>query len=67
MPQSLWPHAASLAADVRNECKLDNNGVSPLDKLSEMKNSFNLKDKHVFGCQACVLQSSIQDHNSIPR
>ena len=31
-----------------------------------MKNSFNLKDNHTFGCPACVVNDSLQDHNSLP-
>ena len=57
--QALWPHAVSLAVDVRNKLKLDANGLSPLDKLSTVKHSFNTKDNHTFGCPAFVLQASL--------
>ena len=40
--QSLWPHAVSLAVDVRSRCKLDKNVLSLLDKLSTVKQIINL-------------------------
>lgn len=65
--QALWPYALSLAADTRNRHKLDKNGFSPLEKLSGIKQSMDLKNSHTFGCPAYVLNASLQDHNSIPR
>lgn len=65
--QALWPHAVSLAVNVRNKSKLDTNGLSALDKISTVKHSINVKDDHAFGYPECVLQASLQDHKSIPR
>ena len=50
-----------------NKYKIHRDGFSAFDRLTLVKNSFNLKDDHAFGCPAHVLNSSLQDHNSLPR
>ena len=65
--QSLWPCAVSLVVDVRNMCELDKNGILPLDKLSTVKQTINLRNNHTFGCPCYVLVVKFQDHNSMPR
>ena len=57
--QVIWPHAVSLAVDVRNKSKLDVNGVSPIENISIVKHSFDVKDNHIFGCPEHVLQASL--------
>ena len=65
--QSLWPYAVSLAVDARNRCKLDKNGLSPLDKFSTVKHTINLQHVHTFGCPCYALVAKLQHHNSMPR
>ena len=48
-------------------CKLDKNGLSPMDKLSTVKNSIKFSNSHVFGCSCCVIPAKSQYHNSMPR
>ena len=48
-----------------NKYKIHRDGFSAFDRLTLVKNSFNLKDNHEFGCPECVLNASLQDHNSL--
>ena len=65
--QSLWPHATSLAVDVRNRCKLDKSGLYSLDKFIVFKHSLNLRNSHAFGCPSYVLAGESQDYNIMNR
>ena len=65
MLTQLMPCALSLAVDIRNKHEIDRHSFSAFDKLTS-KNSFNLKDNHAFSCPTCVLNTSLQDHNSLP-
>ena len=65
--QSLWPHAMFLATDIRNKNKLDKNCLSHIEKLSNTSQSFDIRKNHVFGFPFHVIDSSLQNHQSIPR
>ena len=41
--------------------------MSPIEKLTGAKKSFELNDNHAFGCPAHVLSVDLQDQKSIPR
>ena len=68
---SLCPFAISAATQTRNKYKLDAYGLNAEERLSgirlDKKELFNLKDEHVLFCPCFVLNSRIQDNNSMPK
>lgn len=64
----LWPYALRTASDRHNELNLDDNGFSPLQKISKSSTIPNLKDNHTWGCPVFVLQAGLQSGlGSIPK
>ena len=66
MTQSSWARVASLVVDERSRCKLDKNGLSPLDKISTVKHTINLHNSYAFGFPRHVLLAKLQDDNGMP-
>ena len=59
--KALFPFAISIAADIRNKHKKNKEGFSPIEKLTNVKQSFELNENHAFGSSSCVLTADLKD------
>ena len=58
--KSLWPYALKAAVRARNKYNLDENGLSPEEKVSGVKMKQTLKNEHPLFCPVYVLNSKLQ-------
>ena len=56
----LWPFAYKAACRMRNKFKLDDQGLSPEEKLVGLKMDHKLKNEHPLFCPVYVLNSKLQ-------
>ena len=58
----LWPFAYKYAELLHNNWKLDENGLSPSQKISVTDHRMELKDVHTWGYPCYILDSKLQTH-----
>ena len=58
--QVLWPFALKMACDNYNNFHLNNDGKSPIERLTGCSHSFQFQDFHTWGCPVYVLDSRLQ-------
>ena len=58
--KSLWPYALKASVRARNKFNLDENGLSPEEKLSGVKVKQTLKNEHQLFCPVFVLDKKLQ-------
>ena len=56
----LWPYAMQATVDRHNRLSLDENGLSPIEKLSGNDEEIVPTDFHTFGCPVYVLEAANQ-------
>ena len=66
--KSLWPYALKASVRARNKYHLDENGLSPEEKLSGIKMKHSLKHEHPLFCPVYVLDRRLQGgHGGLPK
>ena len=58
--KSLWPFAIKAACRARNHFKLDNEGLSPIMKLSGIRTKMELRNEHPLFCPVYTLDKNLQ-------
>lgn len=58
--KSLWPFAYKAACRARNKFKLDDNGLSPEEKLSGVQTSLHIRNEHPLFCPIYCLDKKLQ-------
>jgi hypothetical protein len=64
---NLWPYALRNANDISNSAPGIKDGISPMEKFSQVKVSPKVRTNHTFGCPVYVLDSRLQEGQSIPK
>ena len=52
---------------MRNKHEKNKEGLSPIEKLTNAKKTFEMNDNHAFGYPSCVLTADLQDEKSDAR
>ena len=60
MSTVLWPFALRAVVDSHNKLSLDENGLSPLEKLSGTQEESIPLDFHTWGCPVFILEAENQ-------
>ena len=58
--KSLWPFAYKAACRIRNKFKLDDNLMSPEEKLTGVRANLHVRDEHPLFCPVFVLDKKLQ-------
>ena len=56
----LWPYAMQATVERHNRLSLDENGLSPIEKISDNDEEIVPTDFHTFGCPVYVLEAANQ-------
>jgi hypothetical protein len=64
---NLWPYAVRLANEVHNFSPSIKDGVSPIERFSQVQVAPRVKHSHTFGCPVYVLDGKLQTGKSIPK
>jgi hypothetical protein len=63
----LWPYAIRMANEVHNFSPSIKEGISPIEKFSQVQVSPRVKHCHTFGCPVYVLDGKLQAGKGVPK
>ena len=64
---ALWPYALKEAERIFNEFRVDDDGLTPLQRFAKVKAKPDLKQEHPLFCPTYALDANLQGGSSIPR
>lgn len=64
---ALWPFALKEAERVFNELRLDESGLTPIERFARTRKKVELKHEHPLFCPVFALDATLQGGNSLPR
>jgi hypothetical protein len=64
---NLWPYAVRMANDVHNFAPSIKEGVSPIERFSQVQVSPKVRHSHTFGCPVYVLDGRLQAGKRLPK
>ena len=64
---NLWPYAIRMANDVHNFAPSIKDGVSPIERFSQVQVAPRVRHSHTFGCPVYVLDGKLQVGKRLPK